>query len=45
MPRLIFSIDLTAPPLDLAAQALAIVRMQSLPGRKGLKVQEGNDSN
>jgi hypothetical protein len=43
MPYLIFSIDLTASPLELAAQALAIVRMQEFARRKGLKVQERED--
>ncbi len=40
VPKLHFSIDLTAPPLWLAAQALAIVRVQEFAAKNQLTVEE-----
>lgn len=40
MPRLLYSIDLTAPPLELAAQALTVARIQEHARKHGLTVDE-----
>lgn len=40
MPKLHFSIDLTASPLRLAAQALAVVRVQEFAAKSNLTVEE-----
>ncbi|MDR7522826.1 MAG: hypothetical protein QN168_10215 [Armatimonadota bacterium] len=40
MPKLRFSIDLTAPPLSLAAQALAVSRVQEFVKKNSLTVEE-----
>jgi hypothetical protein len=40
VPTLHFSIDLTASPLELAAQALAVVRVQEFAGKNHLSVEE-----
>lgn len=38
MPRLVYYIELTAAPLDLAAQTLTVVRMQEFARPSGLEV-------
>ncbi len=40
MPKLHFSIDLTASPLELAAQALAVSRAQEFAKQNRLTVEE-----
>jgi len=40
VPKLHFSIDLTASPLELAAQALAVSRAQEFAEKNGLTVEE-----
>ncbi|MDQ7842102.1 MAG: hypothetical protein RDU83_13940 [bacterium] len=40
MPRLCYRIDLTAPPLELAAQALTVARIQEHARTRGLTVDE-----
>jgi hypothetical protein len=40
VPRLHFSIDLTAPALELAAQALAVSRAQEFAKKNSLTVEE-----
>jgi hypothetical protein len=40
LPRLVYEIDLTAAPIELAAQSLSIVRVQEYAQRHGLTVEE-----
>lgn len=40
MPRLLYIVDYTATPLDLAAQAIAVMRLQEFAQRIGLRVEE-----
>lgn len=40
MPRLLYVVDYSAAPLDLAAQAIAILRLQEFARRTGLRVEE-----
>lgn len=40
MPRLVFSMDLTASPLELAAQSLTILRVQEYARKHSLTVDE-----
>lgn len=40
MPRLLYRIDLTVPPLELAAQSLSIVRVQEYARKQDLTVDE-----
>ncbi len=40
MPKLHFSIDLTATPLGLAARALAVARVQEFAAKNHLAVEE-----
>ncbi len=42
MPRLLYVVDYTAAPLDLAAQVLAVLRLQEFAGRTGLRVEESS---
>jgi hypothetical protein len=44
MLKLHFSIDLAATPLGLAAQALAVARVQDFARRNGLSVEEREGS-
>lgn len=44
MPRLRFSIDLTATPLSLAAQALAVARVQEFAAKNDLALEEREGS-
>ncbi len=40
MPKLRFSVDLTASPLQLAAQALAVIRVQEFASKNNLALEE-----
>ncbi len=40
MSRLLYTVDYTAALLDLAAQALAVPRLQEFARRTGLRVEE-----
>lgn len=40
MPKLIYSIDGTGTPLEVAAQALTVLRVQEYAQKKGLSIEE-----
>lgn len=40
MPRLLYVVDHAAAPVDLAAQVIAVLRLQEFAGRTGLRVEE-----
>ncbi|MDI6772029.1 MAG: hypothetical protein QME77_05515 [bacterium] len=45
LPRLLYTVDYTAAPLDLAAQAMAVLRLQEFAHRIGLRVEESRRPN
>ncbi len=42
MPRLLYVVDHAAAPVDLAAQVIAVLRLQEFAGRTGLRVEESS---
>jgi ABC-type uncharacterized transport system permease subunit len=43
MPKLIYSVDLSKPPLEIVARALTIVRVQAYAQKKGLSIEEQSE--